>query len=150
MNSSYAELSSCVPGSSYVPWSAGPCHASGSVYSSYDGGAQESSGSGAEETDSSGRDVGAGVYAGTATGAACRSGALSVLFLVLLALSGAWSPVVPHALPTDGLPTAAGSTVLPQMFTGTVTGTSTALPEATPGEFAAAPCAPVSARTGVP
>jgi hypothetical protein len=50
----------------------------------------------------------------------------------------------------DGLPRAAASTVLPQTFTGTVTGTSTALPDATPGEFEAAPRAPVSASTGVP
>ncbi|CAM5730288.1 hypothetical protein SFUMM280S_07262 [Streptomyces fumanus] len=50
-----------------------------------------------------------------------------------------------QVLPKVGFSTPITSTVLPQMFTGTCTGTWTTFPDATPGEWAAAPWAPESA-----
>jgi hypothetical protein len=48
-------------------------------------------------------------------------------------------------LPMAGLSSSTTSTVLPQTFTGTSTGTWTAFPDPTPGESEAEPAAPASA-----
>src|SRR5690606_1935174 len=53
----------------------------------------------------------------------------------------AGSSPLAHSLPKAALPRPTMSTLLPQAFTGTSTGTCTSLPEATPGEPSATPCA---------
>ncbi|GAA4967340.1 hypothetical protein GCM10023205_35320 [Yinghuangia aomiensis] len=53
-------------------------------------------------------------------------------------------------LPNAGFSTPTTLTLLPQMFTGALIGTDTALPEPTPDEFDAAPSAPLSAKATPP
>ncbi len=55
------------------------------------------------------------------------------------------SETLAHLLPIAGFSSPTALTVFPQAFTGTCTGTWTEFPDATPGEFTAAPFAPESA-----
>jgi hypothetical protein len=56
----------------------------------------------------------------------------------------AWD-ALPQELPIAGLSAPMTLTVLPQMSSGTFTGTWTVLPDSTPGEPAAVPLAPAPA-----